>query len=464
MIMKPTILLICDDIRGHTGIGNIGKEIIYNTISDFNFINLAVGKNHPEQGTKINFDETISRETKIPDAQLTLIPYSNYGDPEIIEHLLRFENIDAIFCIADPRYLTGVFLIEDRIRSKVPLIWLNIWDNYPVPYFNAPYYMSCDLLLSISKLTKEINIKVLEEYGANVHDNDRMGEFKGGTMISYVPHGLNENKFYKIRSKNIELKKFKKEIFKGDIPEFSLLFNSRNMKRKNILDTLISWKQFLNKYQPKNSKLILHTEKITEIGTNLKEVIDVLDLNSSVILNTEHYSRDVMNLLYNCVDGVIQLSYNEGWGLSLTESLLTETPFIASCTGGMVDQMGFDEDIRFNDVTKRKGEFLNHGEWAFPVMISNRSLTGSPPTPYIYEDRINTLEVAKNINDLYRIPNQERNRIGALGREWALNRLTSKIMGENIIKQINNLFKYWKPRSKFIFNNSNDIVNPKIDI
>ena len=30
-----------------------------------------------------------------------------------------------------------------------------------------------------------------------------------------------------------------------------------------------------------------------------------------------------MNLLYNSADGVIQLSNAEGWGLSLTEAMLT---------------------------------------------------------------------------------------------------------------------------------------------
>jgi glycosyltransferase involved in cell wall biosynthesis len=49
-------------------------------------------------------------------------------------------------------------------------------------------------------------------------------------------------------------------------------------------------------------------------------------------------------LLYNSADGVILLSSAEGWGLSLTESLLTGTPFIANVTGGMQDQMRFVDE------------------------------------------------------------------------------------------------------------------------
>ena len=50
-----------------------------------------------------------------------------------------------------------------------------------------------------------------------------------------------------------------------------------------------------------------------------------------------------MSLLYNCADVTILLSSAEGWGLSLTESLLTGTPIIANVTGGMQDQMRFKD-------------------------------------------------------------------------------------------------------------------------
>ena len=62
-------------------------------------------------------------------------------------------------------------------------------------------------------------------------------------------------------------------------------------------------------------------------------------------------STEEMNLLYNSADGVIQISNAEGWGLSLTEAMLTGTPFIATVTGGMQDQMRFeDEEWRLDRV------------------------------------------------------------------------------------------------------------------
>jgi len=51
---------------------------------------------------------------------------------------------------------------ENEIRKQIPLIYLNIWDS-PVPYplWNKSYYESCDMLLSISKQTLNVNKVVL---------------------------------------------------------------------------------------------------------------------------------------------------------------------------------------------------------------------------------------------------------------------------------------------------------------
>jgi glycosyltransferase involved in cell wall biosynthesis len=48
--------------------------------------------------------------------------------------------------------------------------------------------------------------------------------------------------------------------------------------------------------------------------------------------------RKTLNFLYNIADVQILLTSNEGWGLTLTESMLCGTPIIANVTGGMQDQ------------------------------------------------------------------------------------------------------------------------------
>jgi hypothetical protein len=61
----------------------------------------------------------------------------------------------------------------------MPIIYLNIWDDYPAPMYNRAYYESCDALLAISKQTKNINELVLGDKAKN-------------KIIEYVPHGLNQ--------------------------------------------------------------------------------------------------------------------------------------------------------------------------------------------------------------------------------------------------------------------------------
>jgi hypothetical protein len=80
-------------------------------------------------------------------------------------------------------------------------------------------------------------------------------------------------------------------------------------------------------------------------------------------------------------------------GFSLTEALLVGNPIIANVTGGMQDQMRFEDEN--GDWFTPDEEFLqtievlikNMAPWAFPVFPTSISIQGSPPTPYIFDDR-----------------------------------------------------------------------------
>ena len=63
--------------------------------------------------------------------------------------------------ITDPRYYEWLFQNEGEFRRKMPIIYLNIWDDVPAPVYNKEFYESCDALLGISKQTVNINKMVL---------------------------------------------------------------------------------------------------------------------------------------------------------------------------------------------------------------------------------------------------------------------------------------------------------------
>jgi hypothetical protein len=123
-------------------------------------------------------------------------------------------------------------------------------------------------------------------------------------------------------------------------------------------------------------------------------------------------------------------------------------------TGGLQDQCGFDysadDYISFGSLHNKKIHgSTKHGEWVVPVWSDVNNLNGSVPTPFIYEDRVNNHMVADAISKVYGWGREERKRRGLVGREWAINNLSSKVMSEGIIKGIEGTFKNYKPRKRF---------------
>ena len=166
-----------------------------------------------------------------------------------------------------------------------------------------------------------------------------------------------------------------------------------------------------------------------------------------------------LNLLYNIADATILLSSNEGWGLSLTESLVTATPIIANVTGGMQDQMRFVKDGKWIDFSSdfpsnHRGTITECGEWALPVFPSNRSVAGSIPTPYIFDDRCNPDHAADAILEMYNKGAEERERVGKAGYEWALGdeaNMTADKMCSRVIEVLDKGFNNFIPRKSFDF-------------
>jgi hypothetical protein len=395
-----------------------------------------------------------------------LYPVNGYGDPTLLRSLIQIEKPDAIFIITDPRYFIWLFQMEGELRKKLPIIYLNIWDDYPAPHYNKAFYEACDVLLGISKQTVNINKLVLGDKAKN-------------KIIKYVPHGLNHEMMFPIDEKHDQYKdmiEFKKNIFGGNNYEFVVFFNSRNIRRKQIPDTMLAYKFFIDQLQEEKAKkcaFILHTQVVDDNGTDLEAVRELL-LNEdkyNVIFSQNRLGTQQINWLYNITDVQIQLTSNEGWGLSLTEALLVGNPIIANVTGGMQDQMRFIKDGKWMELdadfpSNHNGTIKECGEWAFPVFPTNKSLVGSPLTPYIWDDRCRAEDAAEQLMNVYSLGREERKARGLKGREWALGDeagFTSEKMGVNIIETLDKLFATWKPREKYEFINLNEVKDRVIN-
>jgi glycosyltransferase involved in cell wall biosynthesis len=463
---RKKILLICDDIRVHSGIATVAREVVLHTAQHFNWVNIGGAIQHPEAGKRFDLSQDTNVNSGLTDSSVILYPVNGYGDPTLLRSLIQIEKPDAIFIITDPRYFIWLFQMEGELRKKLPIIYLNIWDDYPAPHYNKAFYEACDALLGISKQTVNINKLVLGDKAKN-------------KIIKYVPHGLNHEMMFPIDENHTQYKdmiEFKKNIFGGNDYEFVVFFNSRNIRRKQIPDTMLAYKYFIDqlpKEKAKKCAFVLHTQIVDDNGTDLEAVRELLlnDDKYNVIFSQNRLGSQQINWLYNLTDVQIQLTSNEGWGLSLTEALLVGNPIIANVTGGMQDQMRFVKDGKWMELdadfpSNHNGTIKECGEWAFPVFPTNRSLVGSPLTPYIWDDRCTSEDAAEQLMNVYSLGREERKARGAKGREWALSDeagFTSEKMGENIIETLDELFATWKPREKYEFINLNEVKDRVIN-
>ena len=446
---RKKILLLCDDIRFTSGISTMAKEIVIGTSHRFNWVNLGAAITHPDQGKRFDVSQDTNNMAEITDSSVFIIPTSGYGNPDLLRQVIEMEKPDAIMFFTDPRYWIWLFQMENEIRKKIPMIYLNIWDDLPAPLYNKPYYESCDTLLAISKQTRNINELVL-------------GEKAKDKVIKYVPHGINEKVFFPLPKDTPEVQAMKKLYFGDDQPEFVVFYNARNIRRKCTSDLILGYAQFCDKIGKEKAKkcaLLLHTQKADENGTDLPSVIELFcDPEYQKVVFSEHrYSPHQMCHLYNCADVVTLTSSNEGWGLSLTEGMMTGKMIIGTVTGGMQDQMRFeDENGDWLNLTKdfpsnHFGTYKKHGEWARPLFPTNMSIVGSIPTPYIFDDRADFRDIANAIEEVYNLGPEERERRGQKAREWVTSEesmQSARMMSKNIIDGVEETFAKWKPRKK----------------
>lgn len=165
---KKKILLLSDDLRLHSGIGTQSKELVLSTLHKYDWVQLGAAANHPDHGKIFELSHDVESQLGIKNAYLRIYANTGYGDPDTIRRLMVTERPDAIVHFTDPRYWGWLYNMEMEIRQQIPIIYWAIWDDGPDPNWNAPFYGSCDMILSISKQSYGIHHRVLRDNGANV--------------------------------------------------------------------------------------------------------------------------------------------------------------------------------------------------------------------------------------------------------------------------------------------------------
>ena len=453
---KKKILLLSDDLRLHSGIGTMAREFVMGTVDKYDWVQIGGAVNHPEKDKYADISKEVQEKTGVKDAYVRVLGLTGYGNANIVRQLMQQEKVDAILHFTDPRFWGWLYDIENEIRRMIPIMYYNIWDDLPFPHWNENAYESCDLLMAISKQT----------YNINKHVCQRKPRVEG-IDLTYVPHGIDEKKFYPVDKLSDEFLKFRKEILHGREFDFVALFNSRNIQRKRPSDLMLGFKKFCDSL-PKNKSdkcaIIFHTDVVDQHGTDLAAVAKALCPQYTIIFSGSKITTQQLNLLYNVADVTCNPSSAEGFGLSHMESMMTGTPTIATVIGGLQDQMGFiTEDGEPFDVThlsvdkpsNSTGEISKDwGKWTFPLW-PQMNLQGSPMTPYIYDSRVSIDQISKGLDWWYQMGKEKREVCGLAGREWAIaNGFTAKSMCFEMVKSIDKCLETWTKAKPFTIINT----------
>ena len=452
---KKKILLLSDDLRMSSGVGTMSREFVLGTLKDFDWVQIGGAIKHPEEGNVVDISESVQKDYNIPDAYLKIYPISGYGNDEVLRSIMGIEKPDAILHYTDPRFWQWLYSMEHEIRQNIPIFYYNIWDDLPYPRWNEPFYESCDLIMNISRQTVNIVDNVCQKKPRTDWDN------------TYVPHGINHKIFFPIdplHKDDDKLKKYKRHILGGKQYDFVVFWNNRNIRRKLPGDVVMAFKTFcdmLPKEESKKCALIMHTQPIDENGTDLPAVVAEMCPDYDVIFSNEKLDNNQMCWMYNIADVTINIASNEGFGLGTCESLMCGTPIVVNVTGGLQDQCGFKkedgsyltvEDYNDDFQSNHRGTYKECGDWAYPVFPSNLSLQGSPPTPYIFDDRPRYEDAADGIKHFYDMGEEKRKECGEKGVEFVQTEeigMTAENMSKRFTKDMNTAFEKWTPRKRF---------------
>ena len=374
---KKKILIISDHPMAPSGVGTQTKYVIEALLATGRYKVVCLGgaiKHNDYQPQKVEgFGD-----------DWVIHPVNGYGNPQIIRSALSMEKPDLVWFMTDPRFYGWLWDMENEVRSVVPMLYYHVWDNFPPPMFNRPFYLSTDVIASISKVTRDV-VSVVAPEVENV----------------YLPHAVDSSIFRKID--DADIKQFALENYAEHYNEERVVFfwNNRNARRKQSGSLLWWFNEFAEEVGPEKVQLIMHTDPKDPNGQDLEAIIRDLGADDGrIILSTQKLPSEILSMLYNLADCTINISDAEGFGLATLESLSCETPIIVNLTGGLQEQ-------------------VTDGVNSFGIGIepSSRSVIGSQQVPYIYEDRISKEDFLQALRTMYSIPRQERQRLGKLGRE-----------------------------------------------
>ena len=346
-----------------------------------------------------------------------IYPVQGYGTQDHVRSLIRNHKPDLLWFMTDPRFWTWLWAMDNEIRPHMPMVYHHVWDNFPAPMFNRPYYESNDKIVCISKVTHEI-VKTVTPNVDSV----------------YLPHAVN-GEWFKPLGADVR-KRIRKDAMGIEDDKFIFFWNNRNARRKQSGSVIFWFKKFLDRVGHDKATLLMHTDPHDGHGQNLIHIMEHLGLNNGeVYFSTAKMPFDKLAEVYNSVDCTINISDAEGFGLATLESLSCGVPIIVNMTGGLQEQVTNGEDW-----------------FGIGIEPNSKAVIGSQDVPYIYEDRISEDDFVDALVKMYEMSPEERAKLGAAGREHVLKNYNFETFTNDWIKTIDETIEKhgsWETRKNY---------------
>lgn len=406
---KIKVLTISDIPLSHSGVAIQTKNFIEALLKTGRFQVVSLG------GAIKHMDYNPIKTEEWGD-DFIVYPVDGFGNEGIIRSILRNERPDVMWIMTDPRFFEWLWIMENEIRSLVPLVYYHVWDNYPHPTFNRPWYLSNDKIVTISKVTDNIVRHVTPEI-----------------ECEYLPHAVN-NQIFKPLDETF-ISEIREKNFGEAKDKVIFFWNNRNARRK-MSGSLIYWfKTFLDKVGHDKAALLMHTDPKDINGPDLEAIIAEFGLNNGqVLFSTNKVTDNDMAVIYNMVDCTINISDAEGFGLSTLESLSCGTPIVVNMTGGLQEQITNGDEF-----------------FGVPIYPCSKSIVGSQNVPFIFEDKINEEEFVEALEAIYGLSKEKRKELGAKGRDHVLKNYSFERYQDRwveIIEEIYNSHKSWSDKKQ----------------
>ncbi len=406
---KKKLLIISDDLRSTSGVGMQTRFLVEALVSTGKYTVRQIGAALKHQSHKVEWVHP----------EIAILPVDGFGDPDMLRRILATEKPDALIIFTDPRFFGYVFHMHDEIQQICPIIYNHLWDQCEMPpTYNKLMYECVDYFHCLNYPTYE--------FVKSMHPE----------KVSWTPHALPSSIYCPLKPEE------KKRIREFAVPEFNknhfiVGWLSRNAHRKRSADVIWTFKKFLDKVKKETGKddvsILMHTDPHDVEGPSLKHIVSEFGLNKHVIFSTNALPIPDMKNIYNCADVTLSMSYAEGFGLSVLESLYCGVPVIATETGGMTRQIrNFETGEEYGKVIK-------------PI---TKKLVGHQEVPFIIEDIVDNDQVADALFDFYQKTPKERSDIGKKGREYVLKEFSVETLQKNWDESIEKITKNYTENKK----------------